>query len=141
MHSLSPLPIRPHCAFAAHGLVLAVAAMTAGCGQNAGERRYDLSGRVTYRGQPVPGGRILFSPDASQGADGPATVADIAGGRYQTRPGRGAVAGPYIVTIHGTDETMATETHDNTLFPPYETRVDVDSAHTTHDFEVPSAVP
>ncbi len=141
MHSFSSLPIRPRWAFAAHGLVFAVAAMTAGCGQNAGERRYDLSGRVTYRGQPVPGGRILFSPDASQGADGPATVADIAGGRYRTRRGRGAVAGPYIVTIHGTDETMATETHDNTLFPPYETRVYIDRANTSHDFEVPLAVP
>jgi len=118
-------------------VVLVAVSICGGCRRESGDRRYDLSGRVTYAGKPVPAGRILFSPDASQGMEGPATVADISDGRYRTRSGKGAVAGAYVVTIHGTDKTMATETHDNTLFPPYRTHVVIDGANTSHDFAVP----
>jgi len=116
---------------------MAVAAISAGCGRDSGPPRYDLSGQVTYRGKPVPAGRIVFTPDTSQGNQGPATMADLTDGRYRTRPGKGAVAGPHRVTIIGADGTMATETHDNSLFAPYETSVTIDETSTTHDFGVP----
>lgn len=118
------------------GPAFALAVIMAGCSRESGERRYDVSGRIIYRGEPVPAGTMLFSPDGAHGADGPATVADITDGRYRTRRGRGAVAGRYVVTIYGTDGTLATETEDNSLFPPYTTHVTIDRANTSHDFEV-----
>ena len=62
--------------FAAFALLLLVAAM--GCG-NGGV--VQVAGNVTYQGEPVPQGEIIFSP-----ADGGQTVAaPIAAGRYEVQ--------------------------------------------------------
>lgn len=116
------------------GLLLA-AACSVGCGF--GDSRVDLHGKATYDGQPVPGGRILFTPDKSEGNQGTATVADIVDGQYRTRPGKGAAPGAYEVTIYGTDSTTATETHDNSLFPPFQTTLLVSVKGESHDFDIP----
>lgn len=119
------------------GLGLAALVVVAGCGGEAGDPRRELSGQVTHAGKPVPSGRIVFSPDASQGNNGPATIADIERGHYRTRPGKGVIAGPHVVTIMGTDGTMATESNDASLFPPYQTHVTVRSDDASYDFVVP----
>src|SRR5262245_10803606 len=74
----------------------------AGCG---GERTYELSGSVTFKGKPVPTGQIMLEPDASAGNKGPAAFAKIKDGHYDTRilEGRGTVGGPHIVQIQGRD--------------------------------------
>jgi hypothetical protein len=77
--------------------------LLAGCGGGAGEAKpCKVEGRVYYRGAPVPGGTIVFSPDPEQGGHGPLAVGVIqADGRYNLRTGGelGAVAGWHRVTV------------------------------------------
>jgi hypothetical protein len=71
------------------GLALAAAPL-AGCGS--GARTYEVTGEVTFDGQPVPEGDILFAPDdPSLAPEG----GKIKGGRYQLR----AKAGRYRVEV------------------------------------------
>jgi hypothetical protein len=112
-----------------------LAAGIAGCGGNDGPPRYQVTGSVTYDGQPVPGGRVLFTPD--RGNTGPASVAEIVEGKYETRSEKGVIGGPHSVTIYGTDGTVATEQHDNTLFSDYTQAVELPSGDSTMNFEIP----
>lgn len=61
----------------------------------------NVSGAVTYKGQPVPNGEIRLTPDSNQGNVGPAVVAMIKDGTYATREGKGIVGGKYQVRIMG----------------------------------------
>ncbi|MEA1952421.1 MAG: hypothetical protein U9N87_13660 [Planctomycetota bacterium] len=114
----------------------AVVLAIAGCGRD-GPSRYEVSGTVTYDGQSVPGGRILFAPDSARGNTGPGSVAEIRNGRYHTRREKGFTGGPCVVTIYGTDGSMPTEARDNALFAPYETHVDLPQDDCRQDFDVP----
>ena len=61
-----------------------------------------VRGHVLYRGAPLPGGTIVFTPDVELGGDGPLAVAEIKGdGSYslKTEEKDGAVSGHYRVTI------------------------------------------
>lgn len=51
-------------------LLVAVAAVV-GCGSNDAPDRFHISGKVTFAGEPVPAGQIIFEPDASQQNSGP----------------------------------------------------------------------
>ena len=51
--------------FGGLGLVAALL-LAAGCGE-AGPARYHVSGKVTFNGQPVPAGQIVFEPDPTAG--------------------------------------------------------------------------
>ena len=121
---------------AAAAALLTLAVLATGCDRG-GPGRYEISGEVTHKGQPVPGGRILFAPDGAQSNTGPGSVAEIHNGRYRTRRGLGAVDGPHLVTIYGTDGTVATEERDNALFPEYQTTVDLPAGNARFDFDVP----
>ncbi len=66
-----------------------------------GERRNALSGRVSYKGEPIPYGRIVFEPDTAKGQKGVQGVAEIHDGTYQTSPAAGTLAGPYQAHITG----------------------------------------
>jgi hypothetical protein len=85
-------------------IVLAsVTLLTAGCNQDTGPQRYQLSGEVKFAGQPVPHGMITFTPDSSQGNSGPQGVAIIKDGKYDTAApdGKGIGGGPTIIHITG----------------------------------------
>jgi hypothetical protein len=123
---------------------LAVAiSCTAGCDQQ-GVDRYDLAGKVTFRGQPVPKGYLIFAPDREKGNSGPGAKAGIADGNYETMAGMGTVGGPHVVTIFGADgipykmEDGNTNPMGKPLFPSYETEVDLPKQSGTYDFEVPA---
>ena len=123
-------------------LVLAaslVAVMAAGCNRQPSVRLYDISGSVTFAGKPVPRGSIVFEPDESRGNAGPASIADVAAGRFRTRQGRGFVGGLARATVYGGDDTLPTETHDTALFAPWTTQIDLPRADCTHDFDVPAS--
>lgn len=121
------------------GLCLAAA----GCGED-GPTRYEVSGTVQYQGKPVPAGRIIFTPDAAQGNQGPQGVAIIKDGRYSTAAGsRGTVGGPHQVRIAGYDgapvqgeEFMMTD--GTPLFPEYTTTADLPREAAEVDFDVPA---
>jgi len=84
---------------AARRPLLLLLALLLGCGGSSGPRRYDLSGRVTYDGEPVAAGVILLDPDTERGNSGPGTIAEIHDGRYRTPPGKGTVGGPHLLRI------------------------------------------
>lgn len=114
--------------------------LVAGCGKSDGPQRYSLSGQVTYGGQPVPAGQIVFEPDSSANNKGPQGYADIKDGKYRTEPGKGTVGGPHRVRITGydgltTDESKPTKP----LFAEYQTKTDLPTADGTKDFEVPAS--
>ena len=129
------------------GVVLALACgLAAGCG---GDNTHRVSGKVTFNGQPVPAGKIYFTPDAAKGNTGPTGYADIKDGAFDTAAagGRGAVGGPTVVAIEGFDpsapgkpdkEDKSGEVLVKPLFARYETRVDLPAESTTKDFEVPA---
>ncbi len=119
-------------------LGLAFVLCLVGCGSE-GPDRYKVTGTVTYNGQPVPVGEVVFEPDASQGNSGPGSVAQIKDGKYQTEPGMGVMGGAYIVRIVGFDGVPVGDSTAGTgLFPPYETTVNLPEEGVTQDFEVPA---
>jgi hypothetical protein len=78
------------------GLVL-----LAGCGRS-GPALAPVKGQVFYRGRPLAGGTIVFTPDPQRGGRGPQAWAPIAAdGHYTLQTGgkKGAVPGWHQVTI------------------------------------------
>jgi hypothetical protein len=72
-----------------------------GCGRGAPVLA-PVSGRAFYRGQPLRGGTVVFSPDPERGGRGPLACAEIGpDGTYVLATGlhRGAVCGWHRVTI------------------------------------------
>jgi len=121
--------------------VLTVLAFLPGCGGSDGRPRYEVSGAVTYNGEPIPVGYIHFVPDTSQGNHGPATEAEIRDGRYATPYDKGTVGGPHRVTIYGQDGVAFDSPEGRIesgrpLFPSYETSVDLPREDFQKDFTV-----
>ncbi len=79
---------------------LLLGALLAGCGGPA--PLSPVQGQVRYRGGPVPGGVIVFSPDVERGTRGPLAVAEIAAdGRFtlMTDGKPGCTPGWHRVTV------------------------------------------
>jgi hypothetical protein len=64
-----------------------------------------LSGKVTFKGQPVPAGFISFTPDVANGNNGQITVLQIKDGVYDSSKNNppGIKPGPYFLRISGFD--------------------------------------
>src|SRR5688572_7810895 len=75
-------------------------AVLAGCGSSkySGEKRYPLSGEVTFEGQPIDLGSISFIPAGD--SKGRASGEVITDGKYAVPEEKGANAGTYRVEIH-----------------------------------------
>ncbi len=128
-------------AFLSLTLSLMFTTLLSGCNGRSGLERYELSGMVTFQGEPVPQGQVRLTPDRSAGHVGPGSIAEIIDGKYRTPEGRGVVGGPYKVQILGyktkpgaTEETLFPHIP---LFPVYVTEIELDSADAVIDFEVP----
>ena len=128
-------------------LVAAVAALALGCG--GGDKGYRVSGKVTFKNQPVPVGKIYFTPDTSKGNTGPTGYADIKDGQYDTSSGngRGFVGGPVVIMIEGFDPNQAGKADKDdksgevlikSLFPRYDLPTELPKENTTKDIDVPA---
>jgi hypothetical protein len=117
--------------------VLAVCLLAAGCGASA-SGPYHLSGKVTFKGRPLPRGRIFFLPDSARGNSGQGGFAEIKDGAYDTRDRGGATpGGALVVRIDGFDgNTTAGNLVGEPLFLTYEVAVEVPRADGTRDFDV-----
>ena len=76
-------------------LPLLLAALLAGCSRPDAELA-PVQGQVFYRGRPLAGGTIVFTPDPERGGHGPQAIAEIGtDGRYTllTSGKKGAVPG------------------------------------------------
>jgi len=114
-----------------------------GCDRNTGPARYELTGKVTYAGQPVPAGYIIFAPDTSTGNDGPGASVEIKEGAYRVPQADGTVGGPHIVTINGFDgvsfgKGLTINPMGLPIFTDVQISVDLPKESSTHDFVVPA---
>ena len=119
----------------------AVLCMLAGCSPKP-PPRYDLSGKVTYQGAPVPRGYIVFRPDVDNDKDVPVGAAPIVNGAYKTPPGLGTIGGSLVATIVGFDGVLDKNIRrpnplGSVLFPPIQVKVDLPRQDSTHDFVLP----
>jgi hypothetical protein len=118
-------------------LVVAIA----GCG--GGEKRYRLSGSVTFKGAPVPEGYIVFEPDGSKGNTGGPGRAKILDGKYDTNldDSVGVLGGPHLIRISGFDKkitgaTAAEVALPKSLFTDYTLSEDLPKQDGIKDFSV-----
>jgi hypothetical protein len=107
-----------------------------GCGGN-----YQVSGKVTYKGKPVPVGSVYFMPD--EGRKGRSANAPIKDGKYSTPPGEGVAGGTMVMQVVGFDgKPFKTQEGDvaasgKRMFPAYVTKVNLPYRDNVLDIEVP----
>ena len=84
----------------ASGLLALSGFLLSGCGDDGGlERRYAVSGNVTYKGAPVKKGSINFVPVKPEGHAAAGTIADGYYSLTTLNPGDGAIPGMYKITV------------------------------------------
>jgi hypothetical protein len=88
--------------FASGHLVLALYLLASGCAPSNPLGAVPVTGKVTYKGQPVEGATVSFIPE---GDARPATAITAAGGVYRlmTLDTPGAMPGPYTVVVRKTE--------------------------------------
>src|SRR5262245_15346912 len=122
-------------------LLTAVALLLAGCG--APQRKVaNLSGKVTFKGQPVPEGFINFLPDVPGGNRGEAKGFPIKNGEYNTATGQnpGVYPGANKVLISGFNgKPKNLWPQGEQIFNPIELDLTVAEGTNTKDFEVPAS--
>ncbi len=119
-------------------LALACPITLSGCGSG-GPPRYELSGSVTYGGQPIPAGSVTLIPDGTAGNSGPAASIQIENGAFDSHKQKtGHVGGPHVVRITALDGVVSDEFPNGVpLFPDYEIKVDLPKEDGTQNFDVP----
>jgi len=113
--------------------------LLSGCG---GPSSYQVSGTVTFDGKTVPAGEVVFTPDSSKGNRGPAFLAEIVDGKYQSPVGRGHIGGAYTARVIGFDGKPAeakglVDARGAVLFPEYAVTFDLPAATAVQDISVP----
>lgn len=103
--------------------------LSAGC-----DTAHHISGTVTFEGKPVPGGRVVFVPDAAKGNSGGGASGQIAEGKFSTRL---LQDGAYVITIYGHDGVPHEGAPGIDLFPPHEQEVMIGADATSLDFALP----
>ncbi len=112
-----------------------------GCGGSSGNR---VSGKVTFKGQPVPAGKIYIAPDVAKGNSGQTGHADIKDGAYDTSSsgGQGAVSGAVVITVEGFDPNpppgAEPDVSSTVLFSGYKKPVELPSGASVQDIDVPA---
>lgn len=102
--------------------------------------KHHVSGKVTFKNEPVPAGHIFFDPDATKSNDGPQGFATIKDGRYDTAAegGKGVIGGPYVVRIRAYDGKAAEELPlGRPLFGHFTESIELPKSQSTKDFDVP----
>jgi hypothetical protein len=113
------------------------------CGCSSSDKRVNVSGNVTWKGQPVPAGFIVFDPDVKNGNIGPQGMAPIQNGKYDTRSsgGRPITPGEVRATIQGFDGQVVNQDHKKgkRIFMPIEVVATVPQTSGTLDLKVPDS--
>jgi hypothetical protein len=122
--------------------VLAVlSALAAGCSSSEG-KKVQVSGKVTFNGQPVPAGWISFQPDSTQGNPGrEVRLVQIKDGVYDSskeQDAGGVYPGPTIIRIAGFDgKSQPHFRQGKQIFNAHEMRETVQGG--TKDYDVPAS--
>ena len=80
-------------------VLLALVAMTVGCGESTGGK-LAVTGKVTFQGKPLPQGTIEFSAEDASSMSGSV----ITNGEYSITAVQGLLPGKYVVRLHAADE-------------------------------------
>jgi hypothetical protein len=115
--------------FLALGLVL-------GCGDS-GPKRNRVSGKITFKGEPIPYGDVTITPDDAKKNSGAQGIANIRGGVYDTSAagGKGYGGGPAIMRVTG----LSGPTEEGgKVICEWEFHVDLPQGDATHDLDVPA---
>lgn len=125
-----------------HWFCLLALAMSPGCWSPSNEIvRYAIDGEVTFNGQPIPVGEIVFEPDFAQGNRGPASSATILKSQFSIPARRGVIGGPYIVRIKGYGPpprgNNLDENAGNELFPEHLISMEIPARSSSQKFHVP----
>jgi len=110
------------------------AGLLAGCGSSDVDR-YKVSGTVTYKGEPVKAGQVIFESDPAEENTGPQSYARIKNGVFQTR----SIGGPVIVRIVPCDgnASPALPFGNPILKTACETRIELSFESSKQGFVVP----
>ncbi|MDZ7615993.1 MAG: hypothetical protein U1E05_03250 [Patescibacteria group bacterium] len=90
------LPARRRTTHLALCLACIAAAVVMGCGRGSSDRVV-VTGMVTYRGEPLPSGRIHFAP--AEGTKAPQSGAEIVDGKYTVDANGGVPHGTHKIRI------------------------------------------
>jgi len=101
-----------------------------------------LSGKVTFKGDPVPAGFIAFTPDVAKGNLGPIQVFQIKDGVYDSAKQEppGINPGPYLLEIagfNGKKEPFFGQ--GKQIFNPIKDECVVPEGTSTKDFVIPES--
>ena len=114
-----------------------------GCGGD-GLVRHQVSGTVTFKGNKVEYGTMIFEPEASVGTIAPTGFARIENGDYKTAREESPIAGTYRVRVMGFDKSKMKkdaapgEIIDTpSLFPEYQVQLEIPPPSGRYDIEVP----
>jgi hypothetical protein len=114
-----------------------VLALAAGCSSE--PPMAQISGTVTFKGQPVPAGWISFTPDATKGS---VRVCQIKDGVYDSsKEGQpGVYPGKNLVKIAGFDgKKIPFWGQGKQIFNPIDDQYDVPTGTSKKDFEIPES--
>jgi hypothetical protein len=118
-----------------------VGAFSLGCSQ--GPVLTEVSGTVTFKGQPIPAGDVSFTPDVSI-SGGQLKMYMVKDGKYDSRenPGDGLLPGKYKIRINGYDGKQIPMYYSGKqIFNPYELETEITQAGmASMDFTVPDAL-
>lgn len=99
-----------------------------------------VKGTVTFQGQPLVLGLIVFEPDPSKGGSGQQGFANIKDGQFDTKhEGRAAAIGPTVIRITGGDGIGIDgfTPFGNLLFEEYITEKEITAEADSFSFDVP----
>lgn len=74
--------------------IIILTLLVSGCSGSDAPERFEVSGTVTFDGDPVSHASLQFLPDS-----GPATFGFVKNGKFKIAPGQGVVAGPSTLEI------------------------------------------
>lgn len=115
-------------------------AWTLGC--TAGPPLSHVSGKVVFKGEPVPAGWISFTPDVGAGGLGPVKVFQIKDGAYNSakEDPNGLSPGPYLLKIAGFDgKKIPLWGQGKQIFNPVDDTFTVPIGTTTKDVVIPES--
>jgi len=102
-----------------------------------------LSGKVIFKGQPVPAGYIIFMPDVGNGNRGSNKLVKIKDGVYdssQEPPDQALTPGAYQLRIAGFDgQILPRFNQGKQIFNPVEETFVVPDNVSTKDFTIPDS--
>jgi hypothetical protein len=102
-----------------------------------------LSGTVTFKGQPVPAGYIAFTPDVGNGGRGSIKVLQIKDGVYDSSkepPDQALTPGPYLLRIAGFDgKPVPFWGQGKQIFNPVDDTCVVPDGVSSKDFTIPDS--